>query len=75
MDTKLNRLEATTALQLDKISENISTKNFKDDLVKSSLFRKIDAIYEGVSHRLAYVENKLEASNQNIQVSTLHKIR
>lgn len=60
LDTKILRLEAMVSLQLDKISENISTKNFKDDIIKTNLLRKIDAMYEGIYNRLTYIEGKFE---------------
>ncbi|RZC34953.1 leucine-rich repeat-containing protein, partial [Asbolus verrucosus] len=67
IDTKILRLESLMMLNLDKISENISTKNFKDDIAKTNLMKKMDAIYEGVSHRLNYMDRKFETSNIKIQ--------
>ncbi|KAJ8958799.1 hypothetical protein NQ318_019557 [Aromia moschata] len=62
LDTKIIRLEALVMLNLDKISENISTKNFKDDISKTNTMRKLDSAYEGISHRLNYMDRKYEAN-------------
>ncbi|KAJ8916252.1 hypothetical protein NQ315_016392 [Exocentrus adspersus] len=67
LDTKMTRLEALVMLNLDKISENISTKNFKDDMAKTNLLRKMDSVYEGIGHRLAYAERKHDANIAKIQ--------
>lgn len=67
LDSKIVRLEALVMLNLGKISENISTKNFKDDLTKTDLFRKLDSIYEGINHRLNYIERKIDTSSVKIQ--------
>lgn len=69
LDTKIIRLETMVSLQLDKISENISTKNFKDDISKTNLLRKIDAMYEGIYNRLLYIEGKFESNIGKINVS------
>lgn len=68
LDTKILRLEAMVSLQLDKISENISTKNFKDDIAKTNLLRKIDAMYEGIYNKLMYIEGKFESNTAKINV-------
>lgn len=68
LDTKILRLEAMVSLQLDKISENISTKNFKDDISKTNLLRKIDAIYEGIYNKLTYIEGKFDSNIAKINV-------
>lgn len=68
LDTKILRLEAILSLQMDKISENISTKNFKDDMAKTNLLRKIDAMYEGIYNRLTYIEGKFESNIAKINV-------
>ncbi|XP_056645609.1 putative leucine-rich repeat-containing protein DDB_G0290503 [Diorhabda sublineata] len=67
LDTKIIRLEALMMLNLGKISENISTKNFKDDLTKTDVFRKLDSIYEGINHRLNYIERKIDTSSVKLQ--------
>lgn len=68
LDTKIIRLEALVMLNLDKISENISTKNFKDDMSRTNLLRKMDSVYEGLNHRLSYMDRKYEANLAKIQV-------
>lgn len=70
LDMKILRMEAMTSLQLDKISENISTKNFKDDISKTNLLRKIDAMYEGIYNRLTYIEGKFDTNIAKINVSS-----
>lgn len=75
VDTKINRMESILNLQMDKVYENISTKNFKDDITKTMLFNKIDAIYEGISHRMGYIEKKIEASNLKVQVKKLKQLK
>jgi hypothetical protein len=67
IDTKIIRLESLVMLNLDKISENISTKNFKDDIAKTNLVKKVDGVYEGISHRLNYIDRKLETTTNKIQ--------
>ncbi|XP_018568018.1 uncharacterized protein LOC108908462 [Anoplophora glabripennis] len=67
LDTKIIRLEALVMLNLDKISENISTKNFKDDMSRSNLLRKMDSVYEGINHRLGYMDRKYETNLAKIQ--------
>lgn len=69
LDTKIIRLEALVMLNLDKISENISTKNFKDDMSRTNLLRKMDSVYEGINHRLSYMDRKYETNLVKIQVS------
>lgn len=68
LESKILRLETMISLQLDKISENISTKNFKDDISKTNLLRKIDGMYEGIYNRLLYVEGKFETNIAKINV-------
>ncbi|CAG9863376.1 unnamed protein product [Phyllotreta striolata] len=67
LDSKLMRLEALVMMNLGKISENISTKNFKDDIAKTDTSRKLDSIYESITNRLNYVERKLDVDNAKIQ--------
>uniref|UniRef100_A0A6P7H0I0 Uncharacterized protein LOC114349339 n=1 Tax=Diabrotica virgifera virgifera TaxID=50390 RepID=A0A6P7H0I0_DIAVI len=67
LDNKITRLEALVMLNLGKVSENISTKNFKDDLTKTDILRKLDSTYEGVTHRLNYIERKLEVNSELFQ--------
>ncbi|XP_044267176.1 uncharacterized protein LOC123012980 isoform X2 [Tribolium madens] len=67
IDTKIIRLESLVMLNLDKISENISTKNFKDDIAKTNLMKKVDAVYESLNHRMGYVDRKFETSVNKIQ--------
>lgn len=68
LDTKILRMETMVALQLDKISENISMKNFKDDISKTNMLRKIDAMYEGIYNKLTYIEGKFDANIGKINV-------
>ncbi|CAG9814213.1 unnamed protein product [Phaedon cochleariae] len=80
VDSKIMRLEALVMLNLGKISENISTKNFKDDIEKTNIYRKLDSIYENVVHRLNYIERQYEANfdkmqkNSEITMKRLEKI-
>lgn len=71
IDSKINRMEGVITLQLEKISENISVKNFKDEITKTNTYRKIESVYEGIIHKVAYVENKFETSMLKIQVKRL----
>lgn len=70
LDGKLNRMETLLGIQMDKISENISAKNFKDDVAKTNLFKRIDVLYEGLLHRLAYFESKVDVTLAKVQVKT-----
>lgn len=56
-------------LNLDKISENISTKNFKDDISKTNTYRKMDSLYEGLNNKMNYLDKKHETNFEKIQVS------
>ncbi|KAG5900143.1 hypothetical protein JTB14_012816 [Gonioctena quinquepunctata] len=67
LDSKITRLEALVMLNLGKISENISTKNFKDDIEETNIYRKLDSIYESIIHRLGYAERKYEAHFGKVQ--------
>lgn len=71
LDTKIIRLEALVMLNLDKISENISTKNFKDDVSRTTTYRKMDSLYESITHRLNYIDRRHETNFEKIQVRKL----
>lgn len=62
-------------LNLDKISENISTKNYKDDISDTNVGKKIDSIYEGLSHRLSYMDRKFETNTIKNQVITKKQVK
>lgn len=68
LDTKILRMETMVSLQLDKISENISTKNYKDDIAKTNFLRKIDSMYEGIYNKLSYIEGKFDANIAKLNV-------
>ncbi|XP_050306770.1 myosin-7-like [Anthonomus grandis grandis] len=77
LDTKLIRLESMAMLNLNQISENISNKNYKDDLAKTQLYKKLETFYEGLSHRMNYVDRKIEIGFDKIQSkvdSTLQRL-
>lgn len=61
-------------MNLDKISENISTKNFKDDISKTNTYRKMDSLYEGLNSKISYFDRKYETSFGKMQVSTKEKV-
>ncbi|CAG9771375.1 unnamed protein product [Ceutorhynchus assimilis] len=67
LDTRIIRLESLVMMNLDKISENISTKNYKDDVSRTQTYRKLDNIYDGISHRVSYVDRKFELVFDKIQ--------
>lgn len=73
LDNKIIRLEALVMLNLDKISENISTKNFKDDISKTNTYRKMDSLYETLANRMSYMDRKYDANFAKIQVSSHNK--
>lgn len=70
LDTKIVRLETLVMLNLDKISENISTKNFKDDISRTNTYRKMDSLYESLHNKISYMEKQQEENYEKIQVST-----
>ncbi|XP_066259221.1 putative leucine-rich repeat-containing protein DDB_G0290503 [Euwallacea similis] len=77
LDTKIIRLESLVMLNLDKISENISTKNYKDDLTRTQLSRRLENVYEGLGHKINYMERKFELSIDKLQTkadSTLQRL-
>ncbi|XP_066156363.1 uncharacterized protein MCAP_0864-like [Euwallacea fornicatus] len=67
LDTKIIRLESLVMLNLDKISENISTKDYKDDLTRTQLSRRLENVYEGLGHKISYMERKFELSIDKLQ--------
>lgn len=69
LDTKIIRLESMVMLNLDKISENISTKNYKDDITRTQTYKKLENIYDGLSHRVNYIDKKIELGFEKIQVN------
>lgn len=69
LDKKLIQLESIMMLNLDKISENISTKNYRDDIAKNQLYRKLDNMYDGLSHRISYTDKKYDIAFEKLQVS------
>lgn len=69
LETKLSRIESLIEVQLEKISENMSSKNFKDDITKDQIFRKIDSVYERFNHKLGYMESKLDMDILKLQVT------
>lgn len=68
LEEKISRLETIIHVEMDKVSENISSKNFKDDIVKDHLLRKIDSVYDRINHRLVYVELQMEMNEKKLQV-------
>ncbi|XP_060516898.1 uncharacterized protein LOC132696205 [Cylas formicarius] len=67
IDAKVLRLESILTMQLDQISENVSTKNYKDDILKMNTYRKIDFLYEGLSHRLNHMDRKYDTNYDKLQ--------
>ncbi|KAF7264502.1 hypothetical protein GWI33_023132 [Rhynchophorus ferrugineus] len=67
LDKKLIQLESIIMLNLDKISENISTKNYRNDIAKNQLYRKLDNIYDGLSHRISYIDRKHDMVFEKLQ--------
>lgn len=67
LETKLSRIESLIEVQLEKIAENMSGKNFKDDITKDQIFRKIDSVYERFNHKLGYMESKLDMDILKLQ--------
>lgn len=68
LETKLSRMESLLEVQLEKLSENMSSKNFKDDIAKDQIFRKIDSVYERINHKLGYIEGKFDMDALKLQV-------
>ncbi|KRT80419.1 hypothetical protein AMK59_7299, partial [Oryctes borbonicus] len=67
VEAKISRLEAVMGNELDKISENISSRNFKDDLARDHVLRKIDSVYERMNHRLIFAEGKMELMERKLE--------
>ncbi|XP_030747834.1 uncharacterized protein LOC115876265 [Sitophilus oryzae] len=70
LDKKMIQLESMIMLNLDKISENISTKNYRDDIVKTQIYRKLDNMYDGLSHRMSYMDKKHDMALDKLQIKT-----
>ncbi|KAF2904883.1 hypothetical protein ILUMI_01300 [Ignelater luminosus] len=60
IEKDLSRFQVYMRMELDKISENISTRNFKDDITKDRIVRKIDATYERINHKLVNIEGQID---------------
>lgn len=69
LESKITRLESMLEAQLLKISENMSSKNFKDEIFKDQVFRKMDTLYERLNHKIGYVEGKFDMDLFKIQVT------
>ncbi|KAL1497040.1 hypothetical protein ABEB36_008068 [Hypothenemus hampei] len=77
LDMKLIRLESIIMLNLDRISENISSKNHKDDMARGQIYRKLDNIYEGFNQKIDFLERKFVGAFEKIQAkveSTLQRL-
>lgn len=68
LETKLSRMESLLEVQLEKLSENMSSKNFKDNIAKDQVLRKIDSVYERINHKLGYIEGKFDMDVLKLQV-------
>lgn len=62
IEKTLSKMEMQTKLELEKISENISGKNFKEDMGNERIIRNIDIIHEKLNHRLAAIEQRTDLS-------------
>ncbi|KAL3282397.1 hypothetical protein HHI36_005582 [Cryptolaemus montrouzieri] len=67
MEMKLLRVETLLTTKLDRMSDNISSRHFRDDMVQTDLFRKIEAAYDGVTHKLAYMDRKWDSGFLKMQ--------
>ncbi|XP_044752656.1 uncharacterized protein LOC123312344 [Coccinella septempunctata] len=67
MEVKLLRVEALLTSKLDRMSDNISSRHFRDDMVQTDIFRKMETAYDGITHRLAYMDRKSENSFLKLQ--------
>ncbi|KAH1013881.1 hypothetical protein HUJ04_002807 [Dendroctonus ponderosae] len=67
LDTKIIRLEAMVMMNLDRLSENISTKNHKDDMARTQIYNKLETMHDGLNERLDAMDRKCEASMEKIQ--------
>lgn len=67
MEVKLLRVEALLTSKLDRMSDNISSRHFRDDMVQTDMFRKIETAYDGITHRLAYMDRKSENAFLKLQ--------
>lgn len=68
IEKDLSRFQVYMRMELDKISENISSRNFKDDITKDRIVRKIDATYERINHKLVNIEGQIDISDIKSQV-------
>lgn len=69
LESKITRLETMLETQMIKISENMSSKNFKDELFRDQMFRKIDSVYDRLHHKVTYVEGKIDMDLFKMAVS------
>lgn len=74
LEAKITRLESVVQMEVDKISENMSSRSFKEDLANDHVLRKLDSIYDRINHRLVYMEMKMEMADKKLQVTiqTVH---
>lgn len=75
IEKDLSRFQLHMRMDLDRIYENISSKNYKDELSNDHLTRKIDAIYERINHKLESIEEQVDISDLKTQVFNLQRIR
>lgn len=71
IETKISRLEAVMSLELDRIVNNMSNKNFKDEITKEHLLRKINDVYDRINHRVIFIELKMDMNQKKLEVSSI----
>ncbi|XP_031342957.1 uncharacterized protein LOC116170595 [Photinus pyralis] len=62
IEKTLSKMEMQTKLELEKISENISSKNFKEDISNERIIRNIDIVHEKLNHKLTAIEQRADLS-------------
>lgn len=60
LELKITRLETILDAQMNKLSENMNSKSFKDDMYRDQIIRKIDSVYDRLNHKITYVEGKVD---------------
>ena len=61
-------MEIVVRNEIDKISENVSNVNFNNVIFNDRVLRKMDSVYERLSHNLIYAELKMEMVEKKLEV-------
>ncbi|KAF5281259.1 hypothetical protein FQA39_LY05145 [Lamprigera yunnana] len=67
IEKSLSKLEVQVKVELEKITDNINNRNFKEDISKERVMRNIDTVYEKINHKLTGLQGQTDVSNLKIK--------